>query len=239
MTLVPKQLGADRKKLAYLGILLVVLVGVFLWNREPSSPEAHTASPLNVSPVVPAPGRPAASSSPAVPPRAPGRSGIRPVEDFKPSLKPKEGVDISKTDPSLKLDLLAKLKSVPFEIGPRGSVFDWGKAPPPPPQAVAILHPGPMPPMPPKPTTTAAGTDAAKPAIPPATPIPLKFYGYSAKSGTKRAFFLDGDDIAVAGENDVIKNRYKIVKIGVNSVVVEDLNNKNQQTLPLVEELAG
>lgn len=75
---------------------------------------------------------------------------------------------------------------------------------------------------------------------PPAPPIPLKFYGFSSRSGAKRAFFLDSDnEIAVAGENDVIKNRYKIVRIGVNSVVVEDLTNKNQQTLPLIEELAG
>lgn len=176
-----------------------------------------------------------------MPPRAPGRSGVRAVEDFKPSLKPKEGVDISQTDPSLKLELLAKLKGIPLEIGPRGSVFDWGKAPPPPQQDVAKLHPGPMPSAVPKPTIGSGpgGADPSKPPIPPVAPIPLKFYGYSAKSGAKRAFFLDGDDIDVAGENEVIKKRYKIVKIGVNSVVVEDLTTNHQQTLPLVEELAG
>jgi hypothetical protein len=43
----------------------------------------------------------------------------------------------------------------------------------------------------------------------------------------------------VAGENETIKNRYKIIKIGVNSVVVEDTQNKHEQTLPLIEELAG
>ena len=53
----------------------------------------------------------------------------------------------------------------------------------------------------------------------------------------RRAFFLDGDDILVAGENETVKNRYKIVRIGVNSAVVEDTTNKNQQTLPLIEEL--
>jgi hypothetical protein len=237
MTIFPKQLGADRKKLAWLGGLLVVLIGVYLWNREPSSPEAHTTSPLNVSPVTPAAGRATVPSSPAVPQRA--HNGVRSVEDFKPSLKPKEGVDISKTDPSLRLDLLAKLKGVPLETGSRGSVFDWGKAPPPPPPAVATLHPGLMPATP-KPATTSAAADPSKPPpAPPAPPIPLKFYGYSAKGGAKRAFFLDGEDIAVASENEVIKNRYKIIKIGVNSVVVEDMTTKNQQTLPMVEELAG
>ena len=76
----------------------------------------------------------------------------------------------------------------------------------------------------------------AKPAPP---PIPLKFYGYvgGPQSGVRRAFFLDGDDIFVAGENEMIRNRYKIIRIGVNSAVVEDTSNKNQQTLQLVEEL--
>ena len=45
----------------------------------------------------------------------------------------------------------------------------------------------------------------------------------------------------IAGEGDTIKKRYKIVRIGVNSAVVEDTEFKggNQQTLPLEAELAG
>jgi hypothetical protein len=43
----------------------------------------------------------------------------------------------------------------------------------------------------------------------------------------------------VAGENDVISSRYKILRINANSAIVEDTINKNQQTLPLVEELPG
>ncbi len=78
---------------------------------------------------------------------------------------------------------------------------------------------------------------------PKAPPIPLKFYGFVNKSkvGDKRAFFLDGEDIVIAAEGDIIKKRYKIVRIGVNSAVVEDTQFKsnNQQTLPLEAELAG
>ncbi len=244
MSLIPKQLGADRKKLAYLGGLLVILVVVYLWNREPSGPEAHTASPLSPLTVTPVPALPntarsGPSSSPAVPQRN-GRNGIRTAEDFKPSLKPKEGLDVSKIDPTLRLDLLARLKGVPLETGPRGSVFDWGKAPPPPTPVVANIVVGPMPVSVPKPPGSPGDGGPPKPLPPPPPPpIPLKFFGYSSKTGAKRAFFLDGEDIAVAGENEVIKNRYKIIRIGVNSVVVEDLTTKNQQTLPLVEELAG
>jgi hypothetical protein len=36
----------------------------------------------------------------------------------------------------------------------------------------------------------------------------------------------------------MIKSRYKVVSIGINSVVVEDVQFQNQQTLPL-EEQAG
>jgi hypothetical protein len=69
----------------------------------------------------------------------------------------------------------------------------------------------------------------------------LKFYGYTnaARTGPKRAFFLEGEDIFVAGEGDIIKSRYKVVRIGVNSAVVEDTSNKHQQTLPLEQEQAG
>jgi hypothetical protein len=97
---------------------------------------------------------------------------------------------------------------------------------------------GPMPPPPPVDPVKLAQDkkDREEKGLP---PIPLKFYGYSAKGGTKRAFFLDGDDIQVAGENELIKNRYKVIRIGVNSVVVEDTQNKHEQTLPLIEELAG
>src|ERR1019366_7876323 len=91
-------------------------------------------------------------------------------------------------------------------------------------------------------TTPATSVTPPKPVIP---PIPLKFYGYVSDSrnvtpgAAKRAFFLDGEDIVVAGENDVIRNRFRIIRIGVNSAVVEETTNNNQQTLPLVEELPG
>jgi hypothetical protein len=86
---------------------------------------------------------------------------------------------------------------------------------------------------------------AAEPPVTPPNPspppIPLKFYGYVGESQgpSKGAFFLDGEDIVVAGENDVIRSRYKVVRIGVNSAIVEDTATKNQQTLPLIEELPG
>jgi len=53
------------------------------------------------------------------------------------------------------------------------------------------------------------------PPPPPPPPIPLKFYGYSGalRATVRRAFFLDGEDIIQAGENEMIRNRYKILRI--------------------------
>jgi len=59
-----------------------------------------------------------------------------------------------------------------------------------------------------------------------------------APSGAKRVFFLDGDEIVVATEGQLVKNRYKVVRVGINSVVVEDVQFQHEQTLPL-EEQAG
>src|ERR1022692_1889198 len=68
------------------------------------------------------------------------------------------------------------------------------------------------------------------PAPPPpqAPPITLKYYGYSSARGDNRkhAFFLDGEDILVAAEGETVKKRYRVVRIGVNSVVMEDTQFK-------------
>ena len=130
------------------------------------------------------------------------------------------------------------MRKVSVEGGSR-SLFEFYTPPPPP---VPVPKPQPIVPKPP---VTAADTkpgDKSGPSQPllpkPQIPIPLKFYGYSGslQSASRRAFFLDGEDIVQAGENDTIHNRYKIIRIGVNSAVVEDTVAKNQQTLPLAEE---
>jgi hypothetical protein len=231
------KMGAEPKKVAVLVGLLIV-AGVVYFINSSESPGGES-SPTPTAARAPAPGvrTPVRSEGVTVSRRAP--RGRLSTEQFRPTLKPKEPIDPSKIDPTLHLELLAKLKSVQPESSSR-SLFDFATAPP----AAKIekvdpIHPGPLNtakiigPVQPKP--------AAKPQEPAPPPIPLKFYGYSnpAKQGPKRAFFLEGDDIFVAEEGEVIKNQYKIVRIGVNSVVVEDTANKHQQTLPLEQEEVG
>jgi hypothetical protein len=241
----PTKVGAQPKQLVILGVLVVVAIVTYLINRSPSSPEASAPAPRTepaaaatqaVSPVIrKAPSMPIPSQ------RTPSRGESRSTEDFRPTLKLAEGTDVSRIDPTLRLELLAKLRNTSMEGGSR-SIFEFAQPPAPPPPKVDPIKMV-RPPV----TTAAKGSSTAtadkdgKPPTPPAAPIPLKFYGYSnsPRNGPKRAFFLDGDDIFVAGENDMIRNRYKIIRIGINSAVVEDTTTKNQQTLPLIEELAG
>jgi hypothetical protein len=247
MSLIPSQLGAEPKKLAVLGGLALVLIVVYLINRTPDVPQqAASITPQAARNPVPLESLGARARSAATLTPAPAQGGASPrrgeaaIQDFKPTLKLPDGVDVSRIDPALKLNLLAQLQNLPLEGGER-SLFEFG-APPKPKTPTPTVAP--VKPITPLPTPETSGVPATppKPVIP---PIPLKYYGYVSESravapgAAKRAFFLDGEDIVVAGENDVIHNRFKIIRIGVNSAVVEDTANKNQQTLPLVEELPG
>lgn len=236
----PSHLGAEPKKLAILGGL-VVLAGVAYWlNREPS-PEAARASQPAVPAAIPQVPVPAPRSSPSSSPRraptpAQARGGTS-IGDFRPTVIPPDGTDISQIDPSVHWELLAKVRDVEASGGPR-SLFEFSQPPAPPPPKVEPIKPA----TPPPPAEAAKPTGPPEPPKPPPPPpIPLKYYGFAGppQSGQRRAFFLDGEDIFVAGENDLVRNRYKIIRIGVNSAVVEDTTNKNQQTLPLVEESAA
>jgi hypothetical protein len=73
-----------------------------------------------------------------------------------------------------------------------------------------------------------------KPIIPPGPPpIPLKFFGFANRTGTKSVFLSKGDEVFVAKEGDVVDRQYKVVKINTNSVEIEDLFSNNRQTVPL------
>ena len=231
-------LGAEPKKIAILVGLLLVAAYFFISNRSSSTTSAAYVAPPQADP--PEGGQRASGRQ--IQRQRPGQGRIGPD---KPSLKPKkdEDVDRTKIDPTLHLELLAKLKNVAVEPSSR-SLFETGPAGPlvavvkqPEPQKILPEHPFIGPPKPPPPPPP--------PPEPVAPPIQLKFFGFvnHNKGPVKRAFFLDGDDIVIAAEGETIKKRYKIIRIGINSAVVEDTQftgKKNaQQTLPLVAEMEG
>jgi hypothetical protein len=237
MNLKLQGIGAEPKKIGAL-VVLVLVAGYFYFT---------SGGPSGSSSVTPA--RPAIAAPPNIqrPPvrpvsrTRPGQSdGPRTQLEYRPSLKPKD-LDRANIDPRLHTNLLEKLRAVTAEGAGSRSLFDFSAAPKaaaapvkePPKVAVVWRDQGPhLPPPPPPP-----------PQPPSAPPIPLKFYGFvnRARSGAKSAFFLDGDDIIVATEGDLIKKRYKIISIGLNSAVVEDTQFKSngRQTLPLTEEQTG
>ena len=243
MSLRPSGLGAEPKKLAMLVGLLVIAGGTYYWASRPDVPAGTSATPTSPASTVKTPAAPATVGTSSGPRTTASSYGPRPAargrtsasgDDFRPTLKVPEGMDLSLIDPTLKLDLMAKVRNVPIEGGSR-SLFEFYTPPPPPPPPVVK-----PPPIVPKTEAELKAAEAKKgPPPPPAPPpIPLKFYGLSGamRSTVRRAFFLDGEDIVQAGENETIRNRYKIIRIGVNSAVVEDLVAKNQQTLQMVEE---
>lgn len=237
MNWMPSKVGAEKKKLALVGVLLLAAGYFYFSNREPSGPVAGTPSNTATSSPVPATQRLAARSAGRL--RSEDGASNSAPREFRPSIP--KSVDPSGVDPTLHLNELARLRQVPLEGGTR-SLFEISAAPPA--EIAALKEPAQIKPkevfMGPKQPPPPPGP----PPDPKAPPIPLKFYGFvnQTKSGTdKRAFFLDGEDIVIATEGETIKKRYKIIRIGINSATVEDTEFKsnNQQTLPLVTEVAG
>lgn len=155
--------------------------------------------------------------------------------------RPEDRADPSKTDPALQLDMLARLQNVPA-VGAGRSLFDFADAPPPVlPQDVKVVPKkggkgagpveGPKPPVLPV-------TPTGPPPEQPPPPIPLKFYGFVQGQGGKRAFFrLGEEEIFMASEGQTVQGRYKIVRIGLSSAVVEDTGFKNNQQSLRIEEI--
>lgn len=203
---------------------VLIALAAFLLYRAFFNGSAPAPTPPRQAPPV----RSAALSvfeNPQQGTRATGGRGALAVRARRLAQAPPGGVP----DPKLRLDLLAKAESLSYQ-GSGRNIFQYYTPPPPPP------------PKPVKnPLTGDGGAGAANSAgpaaPPPPPPIPLKYYGYAHKPAEtqKKAFFVEGDEIFIAGEGEVVNKRYKILKIGVNTVEAEDLVTKHRQILPLQE----
>ena len=159
-------------------------------------------------------------------------------DEFHPVLhskNPEDQIDVIAVDPRIRLDLLAKLQNVPPASGGR-NLFQTGPPPLPKPTGpepkIAIVKPKPGPPELPLPGA------AGPPAPPPLPPITFKYYGLTTvrRNGKRTAFFMNGEDILIRAEGDMVSGSYKLVTIGSTSATVEDTQSKRQQTVPLAEE---
>lgn len=232
----------ERWKLYVLGVLALGGAYAVYTNLTPDYPTSSTPTTTSAPKVAtPAPAAAPVNSSPTTPRR---RVNGRVAGDFRPKLRPErieDRPDVTKIDPTINMALLTRVQNLAVEGGAR-NIFQFGAAVPVTPvtplpkvkpiipgQSIAVNNPLPSrPPGPPPP--------------PQAPPIPLKYYGYSSVKGEprKRAFFLDGEDIIVAWEGDMVKNRYKVVHIGLRTVEMEDTQFQNaKQSLQLMEDNSG
>jgi hypothetical protein len=232
------KLGAEKNKLILLGVFGAIAC-VTVYTQFFSGPD------------LPRTRRPAAERASAKVPRKTTRRQRRTVrpargQPFRPSFgagdDSGEALDPMTVDPTLQTELLAMVRGVEFG-GVERNIFRFGQRKP------KVLA-GPTAEEAAEAARRAQAATAAAVAAPtPPTPAPQvktskgppikwKYYGFanSAKDARKRAFLLgEESEVFVATEGDIFKKRFRIVRIGVNSIVIEDMQFKDEQTLPLQE----
>lgn len=163
--------------------------------------------PMMMGGDQPAAGKTAASPAAAAAPARPGQKGaLGPVEDVR----------------------LAKLEQEwPAPGDTRRNPFTMAPTPPPP-----SAPSGPA-----KPVDDEPAAPAPPPGPPPPPPIPpitLKFIGViSSDSIGKIAGLSDGKFVYRGREGQTIEGRYRIVKIGEESIQIEYVNGTGRQTIRL------
>jgi hypothetical protein len=132
-------------------------------------------------------------------------------------------------DPTLHMDAMLVSESLQYS-GTGRNIFSVNSAPVVPismPKPVASARPLPPPPPVPCPPNC--------PPPPPPPPIDLKFFGVEwASNGVRQACLLHGDDVILASAGDIVLRRYRMIAVDAKSIQVEDMQNKNTQTLPLL-----
>jgi hypothetical protein len=123
---------------------------------------------------------------------------------------------------------LEDLKQPPPEPeGADRNPFRFYVKPPPPPPPVPVR-------VAPPPTPVMTGPPPPPPGPPPPPPIPLKFLGTMEQGNRRVAIFSDGRGLPLyAFEGGTVLGQYKVVKIGVESVVMEYLDGRGRQTIPM------
>jgi hypothetical protein len=243
------KLGAeDKGKVKWLaGLMALAAVSYVYFNVLPDSssgspspsPNPRTVTPTSVTPVSTS-----TSAAQSTQPR-PLVTNRSKNDEFHPVLRSKsrqgeQQLDPSTVDPTIHLELLARVQDAKIEGGQR-NLFQFGAAAPveaplkgaEPIVKVARVYDYPreyVKPTPPPPPPPA-----------PPTPPSFKYYGLATKriDNKRTAFFLDGEEIIFATEGMTVKNRWRVVRISAESVMLEDTQTKKQQALAISEEATG
>ena len=160
-----------------------------------------------------------AASAPSTPTSAATPAPARPAVRRGGTVKQAPAVTRS-LDPTLRLDLLKESEDKKYS-GSGRNIF------------VAAMEPIPQPI---KPAHTDKSGPSTPPPPPPPPPITLKFFGFASKPGEpKKVFLSQGEDVFIAGEGDIVDRRYRVLRISVGSVEIEDVLNNNRQSIPLTQ----
>jgi hypothetical protein len=127
--------------------------------------------------------------------------------------------------PDVKLDALKQPR--PDAVGSRRNPFRFyvPPPPPPPPEPAPIARPRPVPTEPPVPQGPVGP--------PPPPPITLKYIGLveGVPGVGKVAAFSDCRSTMRGSEGDIIDGRYRLVRIGIESVVMEYVDGRGRTTI--------
>jgi len=131
-----------------------------------------------------------------------------------------------KREPELPRIDLARLDRPRPESGVgHRDLFDFAAPPPTPPP----------PPMPSAPPVEETPPPVTVPTPPPLPPLNIKYIGaFEGKKGLKVAVLMtDRKEVLTGQVGEVVANRYRIVKIGLESVDVQDVGSEQVRRIPL------
>jgi hypothetical protein len=122
--------------------------------------------------------------------------------------------------PRIGLDRVQRRASRP-DVGQR-DLFGFGEppAPPAPPPEVRMPVPSPLP--------------VTVPTPPPPPPLNVKYIGSMEQKGLKVALFMNEQKEVLSGQvGQTVMNRFRVVRIGFESVDVEDVGSGQVRRIPL------
>jgi len=137
---------------------------------------------------------------------------------------------LSVENPALRLDELDRVRKLEY-TGTHRNIFSPTPPPPPVRQATPeeIKHQQQI-------------AASQPPPPPPPVVVPATFFGYvtDVRTGHKEALFSDSDDVYIAAEGETLLGRFRVLKIGNDSVEVEEISSGRRTTLTMEEpEPAG
>lgn len=219
------KLGIDPKII----VVALLLLAAIIYYLTSGSTEGSTSTGANGGAI--AVDRPALNSSAAARAEALRRNRTSLADRGTLKLVPVDG-SRGDIDPTLKLSLLERVRNIQ-STGDQRNLFESAAV-----QNLPAL-PTNAPKIIPKPTPPVVPVTASTPQAP-AFMIPLKYYGFvkpiARSLDGNRGFFMDGDNILIGGEGDMLEKRFLIVALTPNNARLEDTEAKQGQDLPVTPE---